>query len=347
MTSTSFFANTLLVDASPSLNELEAGPTAWRRTATTPTAPLESLYEQDVPADLVDSLAATGDARVTPVIIRTPDGVQLRGHWHLPAQDRLIRFATVIHPATAVPASYYHAFADWLTSRGHAVLTYDYRGIGQSIADLPADASVTMDDWATHDAGAASDLVFSRYPDLPVYMVGHSMGGQAMMMNPMSQRMTAGVFYGVGSGYWGFCEGTTRASRLAVWHLMFPATLGLFGRVPGWTGIGEDLPSAVAWQWRQRCLTPTYFEAPMLERVRHNLEAGARPVLSIAMSDDDYINPAAVAVFAQHFSPSQLELRNLTPADIGQRSVGHFRAFRPSVGQKLWPIMAQWLESHR
>lgn len=317
------------------LGALEAGPTAFGMTTGNPAAP------SDAGSDASDDLAE--DTIVDRVLIRTADGETLAGHWH---HSRWMdpTFVTVIHPATAVPASYYHAFAAWLTGRGHAVLTYDYRGIGASRSGSIRSLHATMDDWALFDAPAAVDLAQSRYDQLPLLLVGHSMGGQAVMMSDIAQRARAVAFVGVGSGYWGHCEGRTRASRLGTWNLTFPALLATVGYVPGWAGMGEDLPAGVAAQWRQRCLTPTYFEPPLLDRIRHNLEQSTARFLSIALTDDDYINPAASADFVQHFRPGQIDFRTVTPEELGQRAVGHFKAFRPAAGRALWPMLAEFLE---
>jgi predicted alpha/beta hydrolase len=224
------------------------------------------------------------------------------------------------------------------------VLTYDYRGIAASRSGRARAIDATMDDWSLLDAPAAVQLAQSRYPDLPLLLIGHSMGGQAVMMSDIARDAAACAFVGVGSGYWGHCEGRTRASRLGTWNLTFPALLSTLGYVPGWAGMGEDLPAGVASQWRERCLTPTYFEPEMIERVRHNLEQSPARFLSVALTDDDYINPAATADFNQYFRAGQLDFRTITPAELNQRSVGHFKPFRPAAGRALWPIIAEFLE---
>jgi len=42
------------------------------------------------------------------------------------------RHAVLINSATAVPRKVYRGFAGYLAGRGCAVLTYDYRGTGDS-----------------------------------------------------------------------------------------------------------------------------------------------------------------------------------------------------------------------
>lgn len=54
---------------------------------------------------------------------------------------------------------------------GFSVLAIDYRGFGQSTAELPSERS------ATEDARAAWDWLGKRFPDRDRYVFGHSLGG--------------------------------------------------------------------------------------------------------------------------------------------------------------------------
>src|ERR1700753_2609140 len=58
------------------------------------------------------------------------DGYQLGATLFLPLGPK--RHAVLINSATAVPRKIYRKFAGYLARRGFAVLTYDYRGIGDS-----------------------------------------------------------------------------------------------------------------------------------------------------------------------------------------------------------------------
>ena len=72
--------------------------------------------------------------------------------------------AVLINSATAVPRKIYRGFARYLARRGCAVLTYDYRGIGDSrqraVTGYNQPKSLvgfkaTMADWAALDVTAA------------------------------------------------------------------------------------------------------------------------------------------------------------------------------------------------
>lgn len=87
-----------------------------------------------------------------PIDIRAADGYALGGFaWRRPCDPRRPHPVAVINAATSVRCRYYARFADWLHGHGWDVVTYDYRGIGESrhrgLRRLQAD----WIDWGQHD----------------------------------------------------------------------------------------------------------------------------------------------------------------------------------------------------
>src|SRR5262245_43703141 len=72
--------------------------------------------------------------------------------------------AALISPATAVPRKIYRGFATFLAENGFAVLTYDYRGIGDSRPASLRGFRARMRDWAALDVRAAIDHAQRRFP---------------------------------------------------------------------------------------------------------------------------------------------------------------------------------------
>jgi predicted alpha/beta hydrolase len=72
---------------------------------------------------------APDDVFIDDISFPANDGYLLGASLHLPRRAK--RNAVLINSATAVPRKIYKGFASYLASRGCAVLTYDYRGIGE------------------------------------------------------------------------------------------------------------------------------------------------------------------------------------------------------------------------
>jgi predicted alpha/beta hydrolase len=74
--------------------------------------------------------AALDDVFIDDITLPAADGYLLGATLFLPRGAK--SHAVLINSATAVPRKIYKGFAGYLARRGCAVLTYDYRGIGDS-----------------------------------------------------------------------------------------------------------------------------------------------------------------------------------------------------------------------
>ncbi len=82
------------------------------------------------------------------------DAFPLAATWTLPEDN--LRAVVVVNSAAAVPRGYYAPFAETLAAAGYGVLTYDYRGIGESLrAPSLRGFAATMSDWARKDFAGA------------------------------------------------------------------------------------------------------------------------------------------------------------------------------------------------
>lgn len=276
----------------------------------------------------------------TDLTLTADDGYALSARLHAPSGDA--RASVVIHGATATPRRYYDRFARWLAAQGYRVLTYDYRGIGGSRPGSLRGFSATMRDWAARDAAAAVKHLRARHPDAPVLMIGHSFGGQALGLSEALLDVHAAVMVGAQFGYEGHWDPLPRARLAVVWRAILPASIALFGYLPGWTGIGEDLPSGVAREWAGWCKSPGYLTDAVPEaRARF---AGLRaPVLFYSFTDDDFAPGRAVRHYLSALTRARVTHRRLRPEDLG-RPIGHFGFFRPAFADTLWPEVARFFD---
>lgn len=251
-------------------------------------------------------------------MLRTADGVELASTWLSPGAPRGV---AVVAPAMGVTARFYSRFAGWLQEQGYAVLTFDYRGIGQSLQGSLRDVEVDVVGWARYDAGAALDQAAST--GLPILWIGHSLGGQILPFIPGIERVGRVVTVATGSGYWR--ENAPRL-RMAVWWLWYvavPISMRMYGYFPGrrLRKVG-DLPRGVMAQWRQWCLDPEYAAGTF-----GSLYAEVKlPITSLSFTDDEFMSERNIRSLHSHYTGSQVELRRYSPAEVGR--VGHFGFFK-------------------
>src|SRR6185369_13508312 len=114
--------------------------------------------------------------------IAAQDGVSISATFFEP--EGKARGAVLIVPAMSAPQSYYQAFAQWLAGEGYHVATFDYRGTGESREGSLRGYKADIFDWAGLDSAAVLEALAERAAGLPVYWVGHSLGGQILGFLP-------------------------------------------------------------------------------------------------------------------------------------------------------------------
>ena len=88
------------------------------------------LEAREIPGAIAVAEAGLDDVFIDDITFPAIDGYLLGATLFLPRGAK--RHAVLISSATAVPRKIYKSFAGYLARRGYAVLTYDYRGIGDS-----------------------------------------------------------------------------------------------------------------------------------------------------------------------------------------------------------------------
>lgn len=242
----------------------------------------------------------------------------------------------VLNGATGVAQGYYEPFARWLAQE-HAIacLTYDYRDFGASQHGPLRASRATMADWGIHDQQTARDWLSDQYPDLPLWVIGHSLGG--FMLGYQSGLDRIDKVIGVCSGEvhvrehpWPY-----KAKALSFWWGHGAALVALMGYLPGRaSGLGADVPGPVFRQWRKWCTTDGFTAAdPSLPP--RDISALRAPVRLVSLSDDEIGPPSCVARLAAHMGPRATHV-TLRPADVGLNRVGHIGVFaRRSAA--IWP----------
>jgi predicted alpha/beta hydrolase len=294
--------------------------------------------------------AALDDVFIDDITFPATDRYLLGATLFLPRGTK--RHAVLINSATAVPRKIYKGFAGYLARRGCAVLTYDYRGTGdsrqKSLVGYNQPKSLvgfkaTMADWAALDIAAAVAWMRERYRNLPLAYVGHSFGGQALGLLANNTEVSRALLIAAQAGYWKLMEKPERYRVFALLNAGIPLT-HVLGYMPGWTGVGEDLPKGVFLQWTNWVMSKRYlFDDPTLKTVSNfaNYKGALR---SLCLSDDPWATRPAVELLCSGFTATTPEILTVTPTDAGVPGIGHLGFFRPEHRDTLWRGAAEWLE---
>jgi len=292
------------------------------------------------------------DVFVDDITFPAADGYPLGASLFLPRGAK--QHAVLISSATAVPRKIYRKFAGYLARRGFAVLTYDYRGIGDSRQramigyNQPKSLvgfKATMADWAALDATAAVSWMRERYHTVPLTYVGHSFGGQALGLLANNTEIKRALLIAAQAGYWKMMASPERYRVYALLNFAGTPLVKLFGYMPGWAGVGEDLPKGVFEQWTRWVMSERYlFDDPDLKTLP-NFAKYTGALRSICLTDDPWATRPAVELLATGFKAATPEIVAIRPADADVKAIGHLGFFRSEHRDTLWRGAAEWLEA--
>lgn len=293
---------------------------------------------------LASPSSGDGGVRSMRTTFHCSDGVMLAGDvWSQPGASAIV----IVNPATGVLARYYHRYARFLAERGFEVITYDYRGIGDS---RPADlrrCGFRWSDWGTMDFAAVLEAADRTAAGRPVMVVGHSIGGFLPGLAAGFERCSALLSVGGQYAYWPDYALRERLTNVLKWHVVMPAVTAAMGYFPGRRlGWLEDLPAGVAFEWAFRRARVEYsFPHPERREIVQRLAAYRGPLLAATATDDPYGTPAAIHRALAYYSRAQKSFVQLSPGELGVPSIGHFDLFHTRHQAGFWRATAEWLAS--
>jgi len=255
--------------------------------------------------------------------------------------------AVFIGPATGIKRRFYDAFAQHLSEIGYAVLTFDNRGIGDSISGPLNDLNATLINWGRLDMTAVLEKLKSLYPDLSYHLIGHSAGGQLVGLMDNALDIKSIFNYASSSGNLRKMEYPFRFSALFFMNFYIPISNALLGKTNSqWVGMGEPLPKALAAQWSKWCNGEGYVATDFGEEIKeHFYDEITYPSLWLHATDDGIANYETVSEMADVFPNSPQEIISLDPKELGYDSLGHM-GFFSSKKKELWKYAVEWLEKN-
>ena len=76
----------------------------------------------------------------------------------------------------------YLDFINYLVDDGYIVIAHDHRGHGKSISEKYPNGFMRLSEELIDDTYVVNSYIHDKYPDLPIYMIGHSMGSMIARM---------------------------------------------------------------------------------------------------------------------------------------------------------------------
>jgi predicted alpha/beta hydrolase len=290
------------------------------------------------------------------IVFPAADGYALGGYvWHHAGEPGRPRPVAIINAATSVRCRYYARFAHWLHQHGWDVVTFDYRGIGESRHGSLRKLDADWIDWGELDVEGALRYVNKRFPGQPVDVIGHSAGGFVVGLAPSAHRIRRIFTVGAQYAYWRDYSPKVRKAMFVRWHVAMPLLAWILGYVPakrlGWM---EDTPKGVALDWGK--MGPR-FEGTVrrgqdkarsksrAEELPGRFSQVTAPILAVGIDDDPFGTEPALDRLLDYYTESERHHLRLAPAAIDVPEIGHFAFFHERFRDTLWPLALGWLST--
>ena len=285
----------------------------------------------------MSNLAIVPKTQVKTVDFPAFDGYMLTGTRYI---SESAKATIVIASATGVPQQFYRRFAEYVTQHGYQVFTFDYRGVGASAPKKLANFQMSYLDWGQLDLAGAIDYV--KQDQLPIFLVGHSYGGQALGLLPNHDLVKAMYCFGTGAGWHGYMPLGEKIKVQIIWNIVFPPLVALYDYLP-WSkfNMGSDLPKPVYQQWRKWCKSSKYFFSdPDLTHLHTKYAELRTPIYAVSALDDAWALPASRHAFMQHYKNATMNYIDITAKQMGLKEIGHMGYFRKGA-TPIWNMIIQ------
>ena len=251
----------------------------------------------------------------------------------------------LIFPAMGVRASYYQKLAETFADRHYTAITADLRGHGHSSERPSRKRSFGYSEIVQYDYPEIVNSVKKNYPDQPVFILGHSLGGQlgALYLSKNPKAIDGLILVACCSVYYKGWPGWGKYRALLGTQFinLIGYTLGYY---PGHKmGFGGLEARGVIRDWSRQSRTGKY----LVDNSDFDFEAGLKkidvPVFALSFQGDDFAPKQAVEHLLGKMDQAQKSHLHLVKESARNLGYNHFSWAKKPEGAV--DIVAEWIES--
>lgn len=229
-------------------------------------------------------------------------------------------------PAMGVAARHYETLAQAISHAQMVAAIFELRGIASSSERASRNNRFGYHEILHYDLPKAIEFLRNRYPHNPLYLLGHSLGGQLGVLYLSIEPEAIAGFIGVATGSpyykgWAFPH-NLGICIMAVWMRLCAWMIGHFpGRRLGFAGR-ESRQLIKDWSYSVRTGNyRTQHDKGLFEARLSQLEL---PALFLTIEQDWLAPPKSSQNLAAKLSKAPVSHCHLTAADFCRDSLGHF-----------------------
>lgn len=236
----------------------------------------------------------------------------------------------LIFPAMGVPARKYDGLASELHKQGLQVVTAELRGIESSSVRAGRGENFGYKEMVELDFPLALQHVEKLFPKQPIFLIGHSLGGQlALLMMSRSQAlkssMPAGLILSASCSI--YYRGWALPKNIFILAFTQLAALisGLLGYFPGKIiGFGGREARTVISDWAKTARTGEYSLSNTDFDYEPALKSLSTSILAINYADDDFAPQRATELLLEKTSATEITRQMFSRNDLGSQRADHF-----------------------
>ena len=232
----------------------------------------------------------------------------------------------LVLPALGVSSRFYERFARRLATAGLTAVTADLRGQGESLPVPRRGDGHGYRDIVEIDLPRVVQEVANHFPGRPIWLVGHSLGGQlALVFAGLNSTTIAGVaVIATGSAWHGGFAGSRRVRNLLLSQLV-----AIISRSAGvWRGdvfgFGGRQSTVLMRDWAAQVRTGRYAARGSKIDYEAGLAQVVTPVLLVDVEGDTLAPPGCVDHLISKIPRAPVERWNYTQAMAASHCLTHF-----------------------
>lgn len=260
----------------------------------------------------------------------------------------------IINPAIGVKRKLYRAFATFMAEHGVTTILYNYRGMEDGLADMPAGVKLNTESWGRLDQTAVIDWTKTEFKPHKLWVLGHSIGGQLLGFAKNLDSVDGLIHVAAQKGDKKLWPGAGRLKLFFLWHVLIPLMSRKHSFAASKLGLGTyPWPAQAARQWASWGQQKDYLFNAKFGFDLSPWHQFDKPLLSFGFTDDDMAPETAIDGLLQEYGKSlstngdlrHIEKRIIDPHNLGLKHIGHFGFFKPEA-KPLWQNTVTWIQDN-
>lgn len=249
----------------------------------------------------------------------------------------------LILPAMAVPAGKYQTLAECLLQNNMSAATLDLRGVGLSSVRASRQCDFSYQTLLDQDIDCAIKRIKQVLPKAPLYLLGHSLGGQlSVLYSGLNHDKLSGIVLAASCSVYYAGWRFPRSIGLLLLSQLAAIIAQLYGHFPGHSlGFGGREARSLMRDWANNARTGDYTLKNSQHQYNELLAKVDCPVLAVNFTEDQFAPVKATEQLLAKLTKARITRHRLSGHDLGIKTANHFNW--PKYPQALVRIIRESL----